>query len=335
MTRTQIPHSPRRLAAGLTLVEIMVALVLGAILLLGVMQIYLGTKTGYRTQEALSRLQENGRFAVEFLSRDLRMAGESGGCRNLGEVEPNIIANGVSFDFGSSGYVYGHEAGSGWTNPTSHTRVGNSDVLIVRRSSVVQTQLTGNMGAVNANIQITANPQGFEAGDVLIISDCEAADIFKATNVSSGGTVTIAHSQSNNSANFLSKAYDTEANLMRFEEKTYFIGENADGHPALFRLELDGTVTELVEGVEDMQVSYGLDNSGDRRVDVYESADTMSAADWSQVMAIRVDLLMRTREEVSPEETAYRYNSTTVNNPGDLRLRRWFSTTVTLRNIAL
>jgi type IV pilus assembly protein PilW len=59
---------------GLTLVEIMIALLLGVFLLGGVIEIFLNSKKTYRVQEALSRLQENGRFAMDFIGRDVRMA---------------------------------------------------------------------------------------------------------------------------------------------------------------------------------------------------------------------------------------------------------------------
>ncbi len=60
---------------GFTLVEIMVALAIAIILLVGVYSVYLASKRGYALQDGLARQQENGRFAVEFLNRDLRMAG--------------------------------------------------------------------------------------------------------------------------------------------------------------------------------------------------------------------------------------------------------------------
>jgi type IV pilus assembly protein PilW len=59
---------------GLTLIEILIALLLGVFLLGGVMGIFLNTKQTYRVQDALSRLQENGRFAMDFLAKDIRMA---------------------------------------------------------------------------------------------------------------------------------------------------------------------------------------------------------------------------------------------------------------------
>jgi len=60
---------------GMTLIEIMIALLIGAFLLGGVLQIFIGSKQTYRMQENLSRLQENGRFALDFLAKDIRMAG--------------------------------------------------------------------------------------------------------------------------------------------------------------------------------------------------------------------------------------------------------------------
>jgi type IV pilus assembly protein PilW len=67
---------------GLTLVEIMVAVALSVILLTGVIQIFVGSKATYRLQDNIARLQENGRFALDFLTRDVRMAGYRG-CTNF------------------------------------------------------------------------------------------------------------------------------------------------------------------------------------------------------------------------------------------------------------
>lgn len=60
---------------GLTLIEIMVALLIGIFLLAGVIQIFIANRQTYRVQENLSRMQENGRFAMYYLSRYIRLAG--------------------------------------------------------------------------------------------------------------------------------------------------------------------------------------------------------------------------------------------------------------------
>lgn len=62
------------LQRGLTLIEVMIAMLLGVFLIAGILQIFISAKQTYRMQENLSRLQENGRFAMDFISRDFRMA---------------------------------------------------------------------------------------------------------------------------------------------------------------------------------------------------------------------------------------------------------------------
>lgn len=77
---------------GLTLIEIMIALLLGVFLIGGVLGIFVNTRETYRVEEALSRLQENGRFAMDFIGRDLRMAGYSF-CPRASNIIPNPLAN--------------------------------------------------------------------------------------------------------------------------------------------------------------------------------------------------------------------------------------------------
>jgi type IV pilus assembly protein PilW len=61
--------------AGITLIEIMIALLIGAFLIGGVLEIFINSRQTYRMQENLSRLQENGRFAMEFINKSIRMTG--------------------------------------------------------------------------------------------------------------------------------------------------------------------------------------------------------------------------------------------------------------------
>jgi prepilin-type N-terminal cleavage/methylation domain-containing protein len=70
---------------GFTLVELMVAVTIGLIILAAVSQIFVTSRLSYKLEENLARVQENGRFAMEFLSRDLRMAGYAG-CVNVNQA---------------------------------------------------------------------------------------------------------------------------------------------------------------------------------------------------------------------------------------------------------
>ncbi|MDO6452961.1 PilW family protein [Neptunomonas phycophila] len=61
--------------AGFSLIELMVALVLGLVLMGAVVNSFLSSSQTYRVQEALSRSQESARFALEIIGQELRMAG--------------------------------------------------------------------------------------------------------------------------------------------------------------------------------------------------------------------------------------------------------------------
>lgn len=63
---------------GFSLVELMVAVTIGLIILAAVSGIFVTSKSTYNTTDSLARLQENARFAVHYLSRDIRMAGFAG-----------------------------------------------------------------------------------------------------------------------------------------------------------------------------------------------------------------------------------------------------------------
>ncbi|WJW75091.1 PilW family protein [Thiohalobacter sp. IOR34] len=350
MNRNRHTADPRQ--QGLTLVELMIAMTISLLLLGGVIQIFLSNKQTYRVQEGLSRVQENTRFAFSRISRDIRMVGFQG-CSNLEQITPNIIAS-PPITLNLSTIVNGLDnVGSG----NAFGALAGTDTITLRSGSPSTVQLTGNMTADNANIQISSNPDNFAAGDYLFITDCAQADLFRATSVSSGsGMVTIAHANNMNTTNRLSKPYQTDAMLMRLNETSYFVRDTGatdqSGNPIYglyLRSGIGAAATDflLVDGIQDLQITYGVnsDDSDDYSVDSYESAATLNTnsavapntdrlgiADWSDVVSVRLSILAHTLEDVSPQTQPYSFNGTTVNNPGDRRLRRSFTTTITLRN---
>jgi type IV pilus assembly protein PilW len=79
--------------AGLSLIELMIALVIAALLTLGMIQIFVGSKVAYQVQEGLSRIQENGRFSLQYLERNARLAGYMGCGSDIARVPPNNPAS--------------------------------------------------------------------------------------------------------------------------------------------------------------------------------------------------------------------------------------------------
>jgi hypothetical protein len=158
----------------------MVAMAIQVILLAGMVYVYGGSRALFTVNQELSRVQENGRYATDMLLYDIRMAGFAG-CRNIGDIEPNIIANSPPAFAVVTDSLTVFENGAGWTNPTAIARVAGSDVITLQSTQGAGMQLTGNMAADNANIQVAANPDGLEANDLVLIFDCSKADLFRAT----------------------------------------------------------------------------------------------------------------------------------------------------------
>src|SRR3989339_407508 len=172
---------------GMTLLELLIAMTIGLLLLVGILVIYVQTNQSYRVSDSTSRLQESARFAFDLLSREIRMAGYMG-CFSLSSSVNVIAAAAPSLT--STSVLEGFDAAS---PPAGIAAIANTDIIRVRKASSLESLfLTGNMASDNANIQLSQNPHEFAANDVLIISDCSNADIFCATNVSEGN-VTIAH----------------------------------------------------------------------------------------------------------------------------------------------
>ena len=76
--------------SGLSLIELMIGLVISSILMIGVSNIYFNSRESDTFTNELSRIQETGRQAIDFLARDIRMAGYQG-CMDPATVAVNII----------------------------------------------------------------------------------------------------------------------------------------------------------------------------------------------------------------------------------------------------
>ena len=334
---------------GFSLVELLIAMTITLILLAGVVQIYTGSKQTYRSQEANSRLQESGRTATTILQRDIRSAGFQG-CRSISEIKPGIIANAPIPTIDTNSVIRGYEgSGSGWDSPLPAglgTVLSGTDVITIQHASSCGANLTGNLGPLNADIQVTyPNSCAFAANQVLIISDCTSADIFRASGVSVVGNnpdkQTVSHADNVNSSPKLSKSYGDDSEVLKLSSLTYFIATGANGQPSLWRYDNTSAAAagvnpmELVSDVADMQIEYGVDTRSniDGIPDYYTTADTVQASNnWDLVTSARISLLVQTpADNIATQKQTYTYNRTSVTAP-DRRIYRVFTTTVSIRN---
>ncbi|MBB3048715.1 type IV pilus assembly protein PilW [Litorivivens lipolytica] len=329
---------------GFTLVELLIALALGLALSTAIMQVTLASVQSRQLLDAAARIQENGRFALGYLSKDLRTAGFMG-CPNLARVPLNVIAKEPPDDlnFTPGGVLKGYDnVASG----NAYSAVTGSDVVVIQRADPRMAGLTGNLDPNNANIQIDNNDAGLGPGDFVLITDCTHADLFEATTVSNNQNAgnqrfTVTHANNANDNNKLSKTYGEDAFLLGFQSVEYFVRNTgrttAGGRPIhslyvrerQFDSATPRVAQELVEGVQDMQLTYGEDGNGDRAVDSYKTASAIS--DWSKVLSVRIELLLHSLEDnVVSGGQLLTYNGAAVAQDG--RLRKVYTTTVAVRN---
>lgn len=347
---------------GVSLIELMIALVIGLILTSGAIQIFISSKATFRMETALSRLQETGRFIVDVMAKEIRMAGYNG-CSSRGVITPNVIANNPPpLDATPENAVTGFDgAGLNTWDPVlpasleiTGLPISNTDIITVNRAYECGASVSGNYLPTNANVQVN-NPNGcgFAQNQAVLITDCIGADIYQISNSpgGAGNLQTTAHASGANTTNNVSKNYGPESQVFRYLSNTFYIADSDNsGEPALWlstwfpgyinsppNPNYDAATgflkSELADGVEDMQILYGVNTGGtDDYADTYVRADQVT--DWLEVKSVRINLLLRSDDRITDEPRSITFNGNPVNSGAgaDNRLRMVYSATITLRN---
>ncbi len=371
---------PRRMA-GLSIVELLVAMVLGLGLSVGVLEIYTGNDAAERSSEANARIQENGRFAFNYLSQELHTAGYLG-CQSIqDDSNVNNILDAPPANFQPETGLQGWEAngtdpGSVFNSLDSIATVSSNNgwwgttggnilpvLQVVPGSDIVCAWNTsGDVGVVNSvtagvNPVVNISPIDIVAGDVLVLNDCEQIDIVQACAIANGAGVSlnITLSTGCNPGNIANPVVTVRpgAEVMKLEGTILYVGKRDDAAanvPSLFRARLGTTaaptvIEELIEGVESLQLLYGINTDADSQntADSYVPADQVPATDWGRVVSVRASLLFQSPDDsIVPVAQAYRFNGVEYDGegangdlPADRRLRRVFSSTISVRNRAL
>jgi type IV pilus assembly protein PilW len=332
MKTTKLPKTQ----TGISIIEIMIALLIGLFLLGGLIQMFITSKQTYKVQDAMSRLQENGRFAMDFLVRDIRSAGSWGCFSNTVNVIPLLNKGTAIFD----GYAAGIEGEE--TTSTNKDVLPKTDTLTLRNSiplldadgaDVVIKKIPSS---TSADLQISAN-SGIVKGDIIFVSDCGVGNLFQVTGNNTGKDFdNITHQtgteKPGNASKEFSKVYGPDARVYKASFFSYQIRVGDSGQPALFRVNgmgIGNDTQELIEGVENMQILYGEDTDGNGVPNRYTTADKVN---MPQVVSLQISLLVRSLEDnLTGIPISYTFNGETV-TPTDTRIRRVFSSVITVRN---
>jgi len=392
-------HRIHNRAAGFSLIELMIAVTLGLLLLLGLLQVFGATKSGFNASMATAQIQETGRYALETLKPVLRGAGSNGFC--AGELPVNSHLNNTTADPACPAWVDDvYAAGralTGWEfdgtgasevytmaslspagvnvnkwdslqpdettldlpAPLAGLVVPGTDVLVLRTlEPVPNVTAVGNTQASASAINLTGK-HGTGGDAILLVTNCtDAADLFQNNSAANAtainrGTGSCTNPGPGNVApggRSWSTKYDNRMQIFRVRLHAYYIGLDADtGEPGLYRFDLsasakvpeedeeDDRIVELVRGVENMQLRYGLslpgaDGGDGQSVNSWLTADRVT--DWNLIIAVHMSLLVRSDDAPDGQSVQQTLNmaGTSIRHMNDNRLRRRFNATVALRN---
>lgn len=250
---------------GLSLIEMMVALLIASLLMLALVVVFLSGRSSFLTQEQMARMQENGRFAFKLLTRDLQNAG------HRREV----------WDVPSLGFAFtANTVDGGGTAPDTVELQFESD-----------RDCEGNYNSNTVNVPLPG-----------------------------GGTAT-------------RPRYDQK--LVNFTVTGDTLVYSCSYGPANGTLVTQINNASVADGIENLQIQYGEDQTGNTSVNQW-----VDAGDWTNafdVVAVRVALMVRTPETFTTEQDTQTFDlygaTTTASN--DRRIRKMYAGEVNLRNLTL
>lgn len=323
-----------RRARGFTIIELMVAMLLGLIVIGGVISVFLAGQQTYRSNEALSDVEDGSRTAFEMLTRDLRDVGFTG-CDNTSGRVANVLNNNTTLWYANwSVPLQGYDDAS--TDPVLSALPGPYGVPVAGTSSVrvLSTTLSdvsvGSASGSPTSFNLNAASTQLAAGDIIMVCDFDHATLLQIAtysgtsvgytsattptpgNCSTGLGYPAICTSTGNAYTFLPNA---RINLMTAVE--WYIGKNAVGGYSLYRLPVTYTAAgaaaatpqEMVRNVTNMKINY-LQTSGA----AFSNATTV-AGNWPAVNAAQVTLTVQStyaRASVNATPLVRNFTSTTT-----------------------
>jgi type IV pilus assembly protein PilW len=306
---------------GMTLIELLIALALSLAVLIGLSAVYIAAKQAFRFQENTGRLQEDANFALDTISKELRMAGFAG-CAGI----KTVTVAGTTTRYPGSRLVSGSPSGLDGPNPlaqvdtlvpevtvqpftTANFIRGFDDVpsslfptggaptssdtgsVFFASASANSVGVSAPMAAASSPLTIAADTYGWGAtARNMIISDCSSSSLFEGTVGTTGGVTAIAHDGVGNSVGTFTSdhQFGTDAVVMLAQWSFYYVATRTGAStPSLYRVTFNGTTRsnqeEIVSNVESMQLHYG-----ENTLDV-SGVPTLVADQWRTTAAAVTD----------------------------------------------
>jgi len=327
------PFRSKRKEEGFSLVEFVIASALGLLLITSLYELYISNKNNYHLQEGLSRLQENGRLAGHILNQGIRGAGYIGCSRYQDNFPLTNIPAQTGMQFKPQDIIKGyHASGRSWTPslPKNLSRKVKPDTDAITVTQVVTPLASLVTDMTDTQHLLTTSNAKFKKNELLLISDCQHADVFKVSYASRSSRTT---TQKITTAHPLHNYYKKYADVGELISTSYYIRKttrkNNEGQRiySLYRINSGSRAEELIEGVQDMHIEYGVSNND--TLLIYKKANQIT--DWQHVRSVRIALLLNTVDGVNANQRQYNFNGNEIKSSDHMIHREW-DTYISLRS---
>ena len=304
----KIPSHASRRQLGLTLVELMVALVLGLVVIGAVVNLFLTNRQTYRTTENLARMQENLRIAFELMARDVREAGATA-CgivydTNKKYVVANVF-NGASFTWvWQESPLFAYEPGATIPSPPDKVAAG-SPVLSIVKASDPANEVHVVKHDESSDLLTLSSTANLEAGDIVFVCKAPYAAIFQVTNDPNPSRRTVSHATPANCIDYFvsysftckNKASDnakvsfSDGTIVKLQRIFWYVGTNDRGGTSLYRKVVNNDLdknkdkgVEMVPDIDQLTLRFLVKNDT-----TYRPIASVTAQNaWQNVVAVRI-----------------------------------------------
>ena len=354
----------RSQCGGFSIVELMIAMVLGLILIGGAIVLFTGIIRTSSMNQAISDMQSKARFALDMMGRDVRAAGFLG-CSSGDSSQLYLAADNPPSDNLADSAIAGFNVSStGWEPdyPVSYSApadtgspVPGTQALSVQYGEYPGFEMQAAMSAPDRSIRLENNDEiSISAGELMVIADCVSADLFTLGPIVPASTTTVQPTQA------LQKSYGSEpvqmvyTRAMPFVSTVHYIGDtkrltkSGEKIYSLYAHEYPYTAAnkpmEIAEGVDQLVLEFGIRTAYDKLM--YVNVDS-SDYEPSAIETVRIGLLFSSQEKFRETDTTrvfqlagqkvYSQDSSSApagsyTYPADKRLRLAFNATFNVRN---
>lgn len=319
--------------AGLSLVELLIGIALASVIIAGIVQVFLANRQAFTLTESLVRVQENGRFAIDFIGAAARDAGNYGCVPEYLASSDNIKTATGDDELKEPSHFRAVNKAEDGVAPSAGIDAPDELGLFTVTAESAQIDNTVASAAGELALSNTSGTE-FDEDDWLLVSNCEVGDFIIAGAATTNTTIDISDANTNE---FRLSQYQRLNQVSTVHKvRRYQFSVNTDDDTLQVLIDDDAVPQDLIDGIANIQFEYGVDTDGNFEPDFFDKYNDVPTSERGNIIAIKIYVLavsnLETTDNVvtAPQTLDFAEWDDVVMT--DNRLYKTFESTVLLRN---